>query len=179
MNDIISEKVYYDGYIEYLTRLGWNRKTIELEKFSGTHTSKLENKKYGKFLDIECSKFQKLIFVGLSNININKEHFSKYPNLYKYPYIFGINCEDNDGNELSDDKKIRIVKITESEDIVDISYEIYEDLKVKNKKLNERYYFKDSLELNSGDHLIFETLSNINITKIEVFGKVDLFTIYK
>jgi len=179
-NNVINHKSYYNDYLQYLKESGWICSTVELSNLSSITKINLEKDRYGSFLDIKCPAGKKLTFVGLSNVDLDIKQFLKFPNLYQYPYSFSIICKDDNGNELAYDKLIKIIKIKESDYVKNITHELYSDLNLKIdnrvKRLEERFYFKEGFELNSEEHLVFETCPDINISKIEIIGKADLFT---
>lgn len=173
-------KACYDDYLKFMSDQNWICNTVELGKSLFVTKISVEKGRRGSFLDIRCSAGHKLAFVGLSNVNINPEHFSKYANLYRYPYSFSIICKDDNGNELNYDKSIEINKVKPSNEIHNITNELYGDLNIRinerYKKPEERFYFKQGFELNGEEHLVFSVNPNIDISKIEIIGKADLFT---
>lgn len=177
---IQTNKAYYDDYLKYMSNQNWICNTVELGKSLFVTKISMEKGRHGSFLDIRCPAGNKLVFIGLSNVNINPEHFSKYANLYRYPYSFSIICKDDNGNELNYDRCIKINKVKPSEEIRNISNELYGNLNIRinerYKKPEERFYFKQGFEMNGEEHLVFNVTSNIDISKIEIIGKADLFT---
>ena len=106
--------------------------------------------------------------------------FIHNPNLCDVPHYFSIKCTNENSEELSDDCVIDIMRVTPSEQLENIDSIFYTDISlykfgnVKEKQC--RYYFSKGIILSGDDILMFKTTPNIDITKVELLAKVDIFT---
>lgn len=178
-NSVMTLKPDYYDYIEYMERLGWKKKVFTLtEKTQLVNIHSLNRETYGAFINIRCPARCKMTFPGLNQFNINKEHFSEYPNLYEYPYSLSIECTNDENEEMLPDRLVKITKEKES-GIINLTTERYANLNIKAdnriKRLEERYYLNQGVELNGEEHMLFCTQPDIEITNIELFTKVDLW----
>ena len=177
-----SETPDYYEYIKYLSSLGWRKSAVVLtEKKTRIVTlSKLKKEIEGVFIDIRCPAGQKMSFPGLRQFDINREHFTKYPNLYEYPYPTSIRCTNDENEELYWSRLVKVVKEKAYGDSIQVALEQYDDLHVKAdsryKRLEERYYFDQGIEVNGEEHMLFSTCPDIDITNIELSVKLDVWT---
>jgi hypothetical protein len=177
---IIIKGTYFD-YLKSMRQNGWEVVTIDFPCYGIVQTNKLDRESYGTFLEIRCPAGHVLTFPGIEQFDFDENHFSKYPNLYKYPYFLNLRCYNEAGEEPYWSRIVEIKKIHTDSSYENISIEYYDDLHIKSdsryKRLEERYYLKTGIELKSLEILRFSMVSDVDITKVELFGKADLFTI--
>lgn len=170
---------YYD-FLEGMRYDGYDIATVDLLTFSSVEKLELNKDIYGTFLQIRCPAGRVLVFPGIEHFGFDKKHFSKYPNLYKYPYFLNIRCFNEAEEEPYWSRIVVIRKLKPSSEVRYLSSEYYDDLHIKAdsryKRLEERYYLKESVMLAGGEILEFLMESDVDITNVELFGKADLFT---
>lgn len=178
VEQITLEGTYFD-YLRAMRHDGWEDFTIDLPG-SIVETYKLNRESYGTFLEIRCPAGRILTFPGIEQFDFDKNHFSKYPNLYKYPYFLNLRCYNKSGKEPHWSRIVQIKQISGSTAYKNIAIEYYDDLHIKSdhryKRLEERYYLKNGVMLYGMEKLQFSMVSDVDITKVELFGKADLFT---
>lgn len=179
-NSVIVESNTYDNFVNRMINNNWCVNPLFLNKLSIlVNTYKLNKNEKKSFLEIECPETRIITICGLSQCK-DLNFFIMNPNLCDTPHNFSIECTNENGDELSDDCIIDIITKKPSGEFVLIDSIPYMDISLrKNGKLKEkqdRYYFKKSIILYSAESLIFKTISNIDITKVNLYAKADIFT---
>jgi hypothetical protein len=165
----------YSDYVKELTESNWIRERITIhENLSSLVVIKnLEANKEGTVIDIKCPPGTILSIMGKNNPETINDHF--------FEAIF---VGDN-GNEISPDTNIKILKKKVLKDYLeldDIKYKDigildYSDSQEKFKNNLDLFRFKNDIKLKGEDHLnVYVVKPDINITDIKFNLKADLWT---
>lgn len=165
------QKMSISDYTEYLIDQGYSRTQLHIDENSEiVCINSLEKGSIGTVIDIRCPSRYKIIMVDKKQSLDNDHTLST---------IFA----DNNGEEISPDTRIRILKYKTSEAMTIIDTMFYKDitrteyLKIppnKTKSHDKFYRFNDSIELNGEEHLKIEVVNpDRNINAINVKLKLD------
>lgn len=144
------------------------------------HTKKVKRNSYEDILEITCPPGNIIAICGFNQEDIDKEDFFNTPNLYARPHFFTLRLADEDNNDIPCTTIIGMSRISKDGNIEKLYEEFYGDLcpaiDGKLKKKEDRYYFAETIVLQSGEKLVFHAYwPLIDITKIELLMMADLF----
>jgi len=165
----------YCDYIEYMRDNGYIVESVGMNEESPfVKVMKLKNGVYGTFLSIECPEKSIMTIPGLSCCNIN--YFTKCSKWYKncpiriindYPYGLYVRYKNRNDMKMFTNDKIDIIKISEScENLLSVQHY---------SSLHTKFKFEFNVRLYGNEKLVFRTKPSMDIVKIEVYGKVDIF----
>lgn len=135
---------------------------------------------YNTLLEITCPPERIITICGFDDCGIDPDDFYNSPNFYQIPHFFTLRCMDNNNVDISPTTIISILKASRNEEPEKYYQEFYGDLSSivdgRLKKKEERYYFAETIILQSGEKLIFRVHNpNIDISKIDLLMMSDLF----
>lgn len=131
-------------------------------------------------LEIICPPGNIIAICGFNQEDIDKEDFFNSPNLHVRPHFFTLRLADDNNSEIPHTTIIGMSRIARNGNIEKLYEEFYGDLchtiDGKLKKKEDRYYFAETIVLQSGEKLVFHAYwPSIDITKIELLMMADLF----
>jgi len=168
---VLDDSPYYGDYVDYLSEQGWTRQLITINELSTNLVDIRDVRKNnnGRIIDIKCPDDQKISIMGKMQtprgVHIDTA------------YSLGLYITDENGEEIPDDTKIRIVKEKPSDAIVQMARIFYSDIKRKNGEKGP-YTFQHGIELNSGQHLTINIVNsgcNIPEENIKFEMEIDLW----
>lgn len=176
----------YDDIIEAIEENGWIRiSSAGLSPITHFNTDLIHIKQAKRntcesILEIICPPGNIITICGFNQEDVDKEDFFNSPNLYTKPHFFTLRLADDDNNEIPHTTIIGISRIARNKNVEKLYEEFYGDLcptiDGKLKKKDDRYYFAETIILQSGDKLVFYAYwPFIDIAKIELLMMVDLF----
>ena len=144
------------------------------------HTKPVKRNSYEDILEIICPLGNIITICGFNQEDIDKEDFFNSPNLYTRPHFFTLRLTDDNNNEIPYTTIIGMSIITRDGNIEKLYEEFYGDLcpaiDGKLKKKEDRYYFAETIILQSGEKLVFHAYwPFIDIAKIELLMMADIF----
>ena len=173
----------YDDIVDTIENNGWTHVALNPMTLSNTDIvfpGSIKANSYGTILSIVCPQDNIITICGTNDCNVDIDDFRNSPNFYTAPHFFTLICRDNNNVEISPTTIISILKSKINEEPEAYYQAFYGDLSpVANgelKKKHERYYFADTIVLQSGEKLIFVANNpNVDISRIELFMMSDLF----
>lgn len=144
------------------------------------HTKQVKRNSYEDILEIICPQGKIITICGFNQEDIDKEDFFNSPNLYAIPHFFTLRLADDNNNDIPHTTIIGMSRIARNGDVEKLYEEFYGDLcpaiDGKLKKKEDRYYFAETIILQSGEKLVFHAYwPLIDIAKIELLMMADLF----
>ena len=144
------------------------------------HTKQCKRNSYENILEIICPPGNIITICGFNQEDIDKEEFFNSPNLYTRPHFFTLRLTEDNNNDIPCTTIIGMSRIARDGNIEKLYEEFYGDLcpaiDGRLKKKEERYYFAETIILQSGEKLVFRAYwPSIDITKIELLMMADLF----
>jgi hypothetical protein len=144
------------------------------------HTKQVKRNSYEDILEIICPPGKIITICGFNQEDIDKEDFFNSPNLYTIPHFFALTLADDNNNDIPYTTIIGMSRIARNGNIEKLYEEFYGDLcpaiDGKLKKKEDRYYFAETIILQSGEKLVFHAYwPLIDITKIALLMMADLF----
>ncbi len=176
----------YGDIVETIEENGWTRKSSAglspITHFNTDliHPKQVKRNTYENILEIVCPPENIIAICGFNQEDIDKEDFFNSPNLYTRPHFFTLRLADDNNNEIPYTTIIGMLRIVRNGYIEKLYEEFYGDLcpaiDGKLKKKEDRYYFSESIILQSGEKLVFYAYwPSIDISKIELLMMADLF----
>ena len=156
----------YGDYVDYLSNLGWSRELINIneKKYTLVDVSKANIGDTTRIAYVRCPAGQKISIMGTQQIPRGGE--------LSVAYSLGLYITDENGKEIPDDTKIRIVKCKPSEFIVQLARTHYSEIKMI--KGESQFRFKNGIELNGEQLLqIFLVNSTCNIPSENIKFKIE------
>lgn len=176
----------YEDIVDAIENNGWTRVSPNGYPLSILNTrivfpKPIKANFYGIILEIICPQDRIISICGTNDCNIDTEDFHNVSNFYQVPHFLTLRSMNSENVDIFPTTIISIMKNNINEE-TEIYYEaFYGDLSPitddgKLKKKHERYYFADTIILQSGERLIFRANNpNIDISKIDVLMMSDLF----
>ncbi len=135
---------------------------------------------YDNILEIICPPERIITICGTGECDIDPDDFNNAPNFYQIPHFFTLRCMNNDNVEIAPTTIISILKVMRDEELEKYYQEFYGDLSSiidgRLKRKEERYYFAETIILQSGERLVFRANSpNIDIAKMDLLMMSDIF----
>lgn len=144
------------------------------------HTKQVKRNSYEDILEIICPPGNIIAICGFNQEDIDKEDFFNSPNLHTRPHFFTLRLADDNNNEIPCTTIIGMSRIARNGNVEKLYEEFYGDLcpaiDGKLKKKEDRYYFAETIILQSGEKLVFHAYwPLIDIAKIELLMMADVF----
>lgn len=174
----------YDDIVDTIENNGWTHVALNPVTLNNTDIvfpRSIKANSYGTILTIVCPQDNIITICGINDCNVDVDDFRNSPNFYTAPHFFTLSCRDSNNVEISPTTIISILKSKINEEPEAYYQAFYGDLSPltddgKLKKKHERYYFADTIILQSGEKLIFVANNpNVDISRIELFMMSDLF----
>ncbi len=176
----------YDDIIETIEENGWTRASSAglspITHFNNDiiHIKQVKRNTCESILEIICPPGNIITICGFNQEDIDKEDFFNSPNLYARPHFFSLRLTDDNNNEIPYTTIICMSLIARNGNIEKLYEEFYGDLcptiDGKLKKKEDRYYFAETIVLQSGEKLVFYAYwPSIDIAKVELLMMADLF----
>jgi hypothetical protein len=176
----------YGDIVDTIEDNGWTRiSSVGLSPITHfdtnyIHTKPAKNNTYEIILEIICPPGNIITVCGFNQEDVDKEDFFNSPNLYTRPHFFSLRLTDDNNNDIPYTTIIGMSRITRNGDIEKLYEEFYGDLcptiDGKLKKKEDRYYFAETIILQSDEKLVFRAYwPSIDIAKIELLMMADLF----
>src|SRR3990167_4244212 len=136
------------------------------------HIKSVKRNTYESVLEIICPPGNIVTICGFNQEDIDKEEFFNSPNLYTRPHFFTLRLADDNNNEIPNTTIIGMSRITKNGNVEKLYEEFYGDLcpaiDGKLKRKEDRYYFAETIILQSGEKLVFHAYwPLIDIMKVE------------
>jgi len=170
-HNITGYKPIYSEYVDYMFARGWNRQSITIDQNSAdfAYVNSVNKGNTGNIIRIRCPSCK------IMSVMNKKEAFQgKDRDLM---HFFGLYITDEDGKEIPDDTKIRIVKGEPSVTILQLERPLYSDIKMKNGDVI--YGLEKSTEFHGGEYLIIYVINSqkdIRSENIQFKMKFDLWS---
>lgn len=144
------------------------------------HIKSIKRNTYESILEIICPPGNIITICGFNQEDIDKEDFFNSPNLHVRPHFFTLRLADDNNSEIPCTTIIGMSRIARNGNIEKLYEEFYGDLcptiDGKLKKKEDRYYFAETIILQSSEKLVFHAYwPFIDISKIELLMMADLF----
>lgn len=177
----------YDDIVETIEDNGWKRISSVASAITTLDKQIVFQKPirasdYDTILEIICPTERIISICGIDECGIDSDDFSNSPNFFQIPHFFTLRCMDNNNVDLSPTTIISILKVIRGEEPEKYYEEFYGDLSPivngngRLKRKEERYYFAETIVLQSGEKLIFRANNpNIDISKIDLLMMSDCF----
>ena len=160
-------------YIKFMESKGYIRERLHIDETSEIVTVRdLGKGLVGKVIDIRCPSRYKIFILGRNQLPKNTLPKNDLPDV-TILYTLAIKLEDSDGNEISPDSRIRIIKEKPSLEMMMCATMLYKDVtrteysKIspnRTKPENKLYRFNNRIQMNGEDHLSIEVISpNLDI----------------
>lgn len=125
----------YDAYVHYMEENGWTREQIIINELNTNlvTTNSVQAGNTGNMAQIRCPAGRMMSFMGITQVPENMDRASH----------ISLNVTDTDGNEIRPYTKIRITKIKQYLDVVQLVRCFYSDISSTRHAYNsfdERYY---------------------------------------
>ena len=175
----------YDDIIDTIEESGWvlmsSTGLYPITHFDTNiiHTKPCKKNSNDDILEIICPPGNIIAICGFNQEDIDKEEFFNSPNLYTRPHFFTLRLTDDNNSDIPYTTIIGISKI-ERNNVEKLYEEFYGDIcpviDGKLKRKEDRYYFAETIILQSGDKLVLHAYWPFtDITKIELLMMADLF----
>lgn len=151
------QRASYLDFVNYMEGLAWRRSQICLEE-TNTNIVTLNNvnsNTNGVVIDIRCPAGSKMTFYGMYSLPEGND--------IRTAHVLKLVLSDEDGKEIPFNTQMRLIKHKVCEEIIQIDRPFYGDLNLTRNIENEDrilyktddqfYRFRQSIELNSEDHL--------------------------
>lgn len=175
----------YDDVLDNIEYNGWNRISSVTYPITTFDTQIVSSKQVkanccDTVLEVICPQERIIAICGFDECGIDPDDFCATPNFYDVPHFFTLRCTDNNGVDIYPTTIISISKVLKDEEPEKCYQEFYGDLSPvidgKLKQKENRYYFSETIVLQSGEKLIFKVNNpNIDISKVDLLMMSDLF----
>jgi len=175
----------YDDIVDNIEYNGWNAVSSASHPITSFDKQMVLSKQVkancrDTVLEVVCPPERIIAICGTEECGIDPSEFCGSPNFYKVPHFFTLRCTDSNGVDISPTTIISILKVLKDEEPEKCYQEFYGDLSPvidgKLKQKENRFYFSETIVLQSGEKLIFIVENpNIDISKIDLLMMSDLF----
>lgn len=158
-DNVEHKKPSYEEYIDYLLGRGWHRLSITIDQSSKDFVSinSVSKGNTDNIVTIRCPNGKIMSIMGTKEIFQGGNPDLAYP--------FGLYITDEDGKEIPDDTKIRIVKDEPCVTLIQLERSLYSDIKMKNGESVHR--FKRGVEFHGGEYIMISVINSQNYIRSE------------
>jgi hypothetical protein len=145
-------KQRYNGYVDYLSSKGWDRQSITIDQYSEDFVSVYGVNKgnTGNIVVVRCPSGKMMSIMGKKEVSQDQDR--------DFIHFFGLYITDEDGKEIPDYTRIRIVKDEPSVTIAQLGRPSYSDIKMKNEYA--MYRLEKNTEFHGGEYLIMQVINS-------------------
>ena len=161
----------YEEYVHYLESNGWQREQLIIDQYNANIVTACDVGKdtTHQVVDIRCPAGMKISIIGRRHIHHDAEDIA---------YSMGLFITDDNGEEIPDGTKIRIVKDKPSDIIIQLARIYYQDIKMT-RGGEDAYRFHNGIELNGDEYLrvyVIDCPKNIRGAAVKFKMEADLWT---
>ena len=169
-------------YVRFMESKGYTRERLHIDEASEIVTVRdLGKDCVGKVIDIRCPSRYKIFILGRNQLP--KDVTPDITTLH----ALALKLADSNGNEISPDSRIKIIKEKPSLEMMMCATMLYKDVTIteyskispnRNKSDSKLYRFNDSIQMNGQDHLSIEVISpnlDIDRSSTKLYLDIDLW----